>query len=170
MHLQGILGDVVATGPQLAQLTFLGRGNGDPGTDALGIGSVGVEFDAEVTVGRLGVVAVVDQMVGTVVHDHDVDVAVAVGVEAGDAAALALGDETDLLGPFVENAVAPGVVEANLVVGEVLVELPVPAVDMEDVQMAVVVEVGEATAPAPAAVLDLRRVVTSVKTPEPSLR
>ena len=103
----------------------------------------------------LGIVAVVDQVIGTVVHDHDVDVAVAFGVEAGDSATLALVDETDLFGALVEDAVAPGVEEPDLVDGEVLVEFVVPAVDMEDVEMAVVVEVREATAPAPAAVLDL---------------
>ena len=89
-----------------------------------------------------------------VVGDQHVDIAVPVDVKTRNAAALGGVGETELAGPVTEHHARPRVVkEPHGVLPVVLVVDQVPAVDVQNVQIAVVFEVRRTGAPPPGAIL-----------------
>ena len=152
MKFEGILRDVVAPGPHLLDLGDPRSGDRHPRAHPETL-----QAHTEVGCRERRVVAVVAQRVVVVVGYQDVDVAVAVRVEAGDTAPLPAVGQPGCLGLVDEPPFSVRSEQANAVVHVVVVLLVVllaPAVDVEDVLVAVVVEVGETGCPAPAAVGD----------------
>ena len=106
-----------------------------------------------------GLVPVEHDVGARVVGYQHVDIPVALHVEAGDAPALGVVGQADVPGAFPKDDVAgSGVVEKpDGIVAVVLALHDVPAVDVQDVDVPVVVEVRRAGTPCPAAVVHLGR-------------
>ena len=119
--------------------------------DAEFVAARGVEPDREIVIARDRIVAEKDHVVGGRVGDHDVDVAVAVGVETGDAAPLAPVIDARLFGALLEADAGLSHIakQPDLIVAEVLVDIRPPAVDVGQIDAAVVVEISRAGTPSP---------------------
>ena len=154
------VGQVAVAEPHLLDLAARCGVDDHAGADGLRVGMPAGEVDREPVVTGLEDVAI-DGGRGAQVGDEDVDPAVAVVVRAHDAPALARVIDAELDPALREGAVAVRHEQARAVLQElehalrevrdIRVRARMPAVGVEEVGMAVVVEVRQAGAPAPAA-------------------
>ena len=157
MHFKRTVGDVVVLGSQHAYLGDIVCSHIDMCTHRVAIGPGPDQPYAEVMVIVHRGVPVENDIIRSVVVDGDIDVAVAVCIEARYAPALSVVDEPDFLGAFIEDdAAGLGVVEkSDRVAAGVLFQKSPGAVDVDDVDPAVVVDVRRTGPPAPAPVRGL---------------
>ena len=146
MHFGGILRGEIVAGAHFAHLCAACRAQGDPRPHRARVAGGAHQFDAQVVVGAAQVVAVETQRVFAVVGERDVEVAISVRVVTGHAASEIRLGQAHLRRLLREGAVAVRVVEQH---GVGLEPRQVPAVRVEDVQMAVVVEIRKAASPTP---------------------
>ena len=166
------LGEVALAQAHFGELASGGAFHQHAGADALGVAVRSGQVDGEVGV-AVGVVVAEHGGRFAVVGDEHVHLAVVVVVRAGHAASLVGVVEAQRRGPLGERAVAVGHEQARRVRLELAAAFVGVAVGVEQVRMAVVVEVREARAPAPAAlahagvvggVLEHARAVVAVQT------
>ena len=158
VDLEGTMGNVVAAPAEVANLGTVGGGDGNPRAQPEVIRGGPFEPDREVVVVVRRLVPVQHDIGRGVVRDQDIDVAVAVEIEARDPASLGVVGETDLAGDLPKHHVGPGVVEEPEGATPVVLAIDqVPAVDVQYVQIAVILEVRSAGSPPPSAILHARR-------------
>ena len=145
----------------LANLCPKGGGNRDKCTDAESVRAAILESNAEIVIRIAAVVAVVNEMVLIVVRQNDVDVAIAISVEASHTASQFHVGQPSGSGCLHKRAVTLRMEKANLI-DRVVVQsssfTTLPAVDVKNVEVAIVVEVGKTTAPAPTTIGNTRHV------------
>ena len=112
MHLIGAVRDIVVFAAHFAHLGNLVGGHGNVRTNTKMVVPGPLQANVEEVVAVVGVVTVHHDIVRTAIAQHDINVAILICIEAGDTPALAVIDQSDLFGAFVESgAVGRGVVE-----------------------------------------------------------
>ena len=150
-------GEIAWTAGEVTDVRLAGDGRHDPGPEAIrGQQWIGarVQDDSE-PVAAVGIVAVIREP-GRVGRHQDVQVAVVVRVDEGDAAALADVVEAGRRGDLGEDRVAGVPEQVALFAGPLSAAGPAdvrPAVDLQDVDAGVVVEIDRDGSPPPAAVV-----------------
>ena len=155
MRFEWIVRGVVVGSAHGTDLCPVGHPGFDQGAHAGRVRSQRRDLDREVVVVVLGVVAVVDDVVRAGIGEDDIDIAVAFRIEARDAPALPTVFEPEIGRPLFEGSVPLGIEEAHRDVAKIRSRVLAPAIYLEDVEIAVVVEVGRTGSPPPAAIGDV---------------